>query len=65
MSADGERSIRYGSHEMNSKPTKHHYHEETWSLDPENNVMNVDNTVARVPLPRNRHEDKNQKSEQK
>jgi len=26
VSADGKRSIRYGSHEMNSKPTKHHYH---------------------------------------
>ena len=52
VSADGKRSIRYGSHEVNSKPTKHHYHEETWTLDPRNNVMNVDNTVVRVPLPR-------------
>lgn len=26
---------------------------ETWTLDPENNVMNVDNTVIRVPLPKN------------
>lgn len=52
VSADGKRSIRYGSHEMNSKPTKHHYHEETWTYDPVNNVMNVDNTVVRVPLPK-------------
>ncbi|MGO1298556.1 MAG: RHS repeat-associated core domain-containing protein, partial [Vibrio sp.] len=52
VSADGKRSIRYGSHEMNSKPTKHHYHEETWTYDPIQNVMNVDNTVVRVPLPK-------------
>ncbi|MCU0122215.1 RHS repeat protein [Pseudomonas sp. B2M1-30] len=50
VSADGKRSIRYGAHEMNSKPNKHHYHEETWTLDLINNVMNVDNTVIRVPL---------------
>ena len=50
VSADGKRSIRYGNHEMNSKPTKHHYHEETWTLDPANNVMNVDNLVVRVPI---------------
>jgi hypothetical protein len=28
FSADGKRSIRFGNHEMGSKPTKHHYHEE-------------------------------------
>jgi uncharacterized protein RhaS with RHS repeats len=50
VSADGKRSIRYGNHEMNSKPTKHHYHEETWTLGPANNVMNVDNLVVRVPI---------------
>ena len=50
VSADGKRSIRYGNHEMNSKPTKHHYHEETWTLDPANNVTNVDNLVVRVPI---------------
>lgn len=49
FSADGKRSIRFGSHEMNSKPTKFHYHEEIWTYDPINNVMNVDNTVVRVP----------------
>ena len=49
LSADGKRSIRFGSHEMNSKPSKFHYHEEIWTYDPINNVMNVDNTVVRVP----------------
>ncbi|WP_207389318.1 hypothetical protein, partial [Marinobacter halodurans] len=52
VSADGKRSIRYGNHEMAGKPTKHHYHEETWTQDNINNVMNVDNTVIRVPLPK-------------
>ncbi|MEZ2577536.1 RHS repeat-associated core domain-containing protein [Buttiauxella ferragutiae] len=50
--ADGTRSIRYGNHEMNSGPTKHHYHEETWTYDPVTNVMNVDNSVVRVPFPK-------------
>ena len=49
FSADGKRSIRFGSHEMNSKPSKFHYHEEIWTYDQVNNVMNVDNTVVRVP----------------
>ncbi len=52
VSADGKRSIRYGRHEMDSKPTKHHYHEEIWTLEPKSNVMNVDNTIIRVPLPK-------------
>ncbi|MFC7443073.1 polymorphic toxin-type HINT domain-containing protein, partial [Laceyella putida] len=52
VSKDGKRSIRYGNHEMNSKPTKHHYHEETWTYDEINDVMNVDNVVIRVPLPK-------------
>jgi hypothetical protein len=55
VSADGTRSIRYGSHEMGGKPTKHHYHEETWTYDSVNNVMNVDNTVVRVPLPKKKN----------
>ncbi|MDE1911461.1 MAG: RHS domain-containing protein, partial [Pseudomonas sp.] len=50
VSADGKRSIRYGVHEMYSKPTKHHYHEEIWTLELETKTMNVDNTVVRVPL---------------
>jgi hypothetical protein len=52
VSSDGKRSIRYGDHEMNSNPTKHHYHEETWTYDPVNDVMNVDNSVVRVPNPK-------------
>ncbi|NWC88518.1 RHS repeat protein [Pseudomonas reactans] len=50
VSGDAKRSIRYGSHEMNSKPSKHHYHEETWTLELKTNKINVDNTVIRVPL---------------
>jgi hypothetical protein len=34
---------------MNSKPSKFHYHEEIWTFDPINNVINVDKTVIRVP----------------
>jgi RHS repeat-associated protein len=48
VSADGTRSIRFGPHEMNSRPTNFHYHEETWTYDPANNVMNVDNTLVRI-----------------
>ena len=50
ISADGMRSIRYGNHEMGSKPTKHHYHEETWSYDAASDTMTVGNTIKRVPL---------------
>lgn len=50
VSADGTRSIRYGNHEMGSKPTKHHYHEEKWFYDPATDTMSVDNTIKRVPL---------------
>lgn len=50
VSGDAKRSIRYGPHEMNSKSSKHHYHEETWTLELKSNTMNVDNTVVRVPL---------------
>ncbi|MGF6489253.1 RHS repeat-associated core domain-containing protein [Pseudomonas frederiksbergensis] len=50
VSADGKRSIRYGAHEMGGKPSKHHYHEEKWILQLRENVMNVENTVVRVPL---------------
>ena len=49
FSADETRSIRFCSHEMNSKPSKFHYHEEIWTYDSINNVMNVDNTVVRMP----------------
>lgn len=50
VSADGQRSIRLGPHEMNSKPTKFHFHVETWtSISPANEWI-VDNTMVRVPL---------------
>jgi len=48
VSVDGTRSIRFGKHEMGSSPTKQHYHEETWTLDKKNNLMNVDNLVVRI-----------------
>lgn len=50
VSADGTRSIRMGDHEMNSKPTKFHYHEETWDWQAPNNEWTVSNTKIRVPL---------------
>ncbi|WP_256669333.1 RHS repeat-associated core domain-containing protein, partial [Pseudomonas sp. C2B4] len=50
VSSDGMRSIRYGAHEMGSNSSKHHYHEEKWILELKGNVMNVENTVVRVPL---------------
>jgi hypothetical protein len=50
VSADGTRSIRYGRHEMQSSPTNHHYHEETWYHDPAADTMTVANTQVRVPL---------------
>ncbi|HDY7863906.1 TPA: hypothetical protein RQK43_003679 [Vibrio vulnificus] len=42
-SADGKRSIRFGEHEMNSKPNKLHYHQETWHDD------KVENVLQRIP----------------
>lgn len=42
-SADGKRSIRFGEHEMNSKPNKLHYHQETWYDD------KVENVLQRIP----------------
>lgn len=52
VSADGRRSIRFGQQEMNSSPTKFHYHEETWSFDPGANAWQVDNLLVRVPFPK-------------
>ncbi|MDQ0271338.1 RHS repeat-associated protein [Cytobacillus purgationiresistens] len=52
FSADGKRSIRYGTHEMGSKPTKHHYHEEIWDYDPIKDTMTYSNTIIRVPIQR-------------
>lgn len=50
VSADGRRSIRMGPHEMNSKPTKFHYHEETWDFRAPDNTWTVANNMVRVPL---------------
>ncbi len=50
VSADGRRSIRMGDHEMNSKPTKFHYHAETWDWNSVTNTWTVGNTLQRVPL---------------
>lgn len=52
VSNDGLRSIRFGPQEMNSSPTKFHYHEETWSFDPVANAWNVENLLVRVPFPK-------------
>ncbi len=35
---------------MGGKPSKHHYHDEKWTLQLKEDVMNVENTVVRVPL---------------
>ncbi|MEU0838659.1 putative T7SS-secreted protein [Streptomyces sp. NPDC005962] len=50
VSADGQRSIRLGPHEMNSKPTKFHFHMETWNFVSPTNEWVVGNTMVRVPL---------------
>lgn len=52
VSSDGLRSIRFGPHEMNSPPTKFHFHEETWSFESGSNTWFVDNVLVRVPLPK-------------
>lgn len=49
-SADGKRSIRMGTHEMNSKPTKFHFHMETWDWNSVTNHWAIGNTSQRVPL---------------
>jgi RHS repeat-associated protein len=48
VSAHKQRSISYDSHETNGRPGRHHYHEETWSWDQVNNVMNVDYTTYNI-----------------
>ncbi|MEU0301652.1 putative T7SS-secreted protein [Streptomyces sp. NPDC006175] len=50
VSADGTRSIRLGDHEMNSKPTRFHFHKETWTFISPTNTWIIDNTMVRVPL---------------
>lgn len=49
FSADGTRSIRFSSHEMNSlSTTKAHFHYEEWIYGPENNVVIIYNQLQRV-----------------
>ncbi|WP_274562789.1 polymorphic toxin-type HINT domain-containing protein [Streptomyces spiramyceticus] len=50
VSSNGRRSIRMGDHEMNSKPTKFHFHMETWDWNSVTNAWTVGNTMQRVPL---------------
>ena len=52
VSEDGLRSIRFGDHEMSSRPTKFHYHEETWTPDESGESWHVDNRIVRVPFPK-------------
>lgn len=52
VSTDGLRSIRFGHHEMASKPNKLHFHEESWTFDPATGLWNVQNFVVRVPFPK-------------
>ncbi|WP_157640956.1 polymorphic toxin-type HINT domain-containing protein [Longispora albida] len=50
VSADGRRSIRVGPHEMGSKPTKFHYHEESWDWHSPSNTWYYSNRLVRVPM---------------
>ena len=49
FSADGQRSIRYGQHEMSSRPTRQHYHEETWGVFNDTGEPVVYNRLRRFP----------------
>ncbi len=49
FSADGTKSIRFGSHEMGSMGTpKGHFHYETWMYDAATDTMTVTNTLQRI-----------------
>ncbi|WP_414553474.1 hypothetical protein [Anabaena sp. CCY 0017] len=50
VSADGQRSIRYGNHERNSPAKQHHFHEETWTYDATNTTLTVTNVLRRSPV---------------
>jgi hypothetical protein len=50
ISADGQRSIRYGNHERNSAPNQHHFHQETWTHQVDSNSISVANVLRRVPV---------------
>lgn len=49
VSADGSKSIRYGTHEKDSSVDNHHYHEETWSQAPDKSI-NIENKLRRIPI---------------
>ena len=49
FSSDMTRSIRFGSHEMNSMgTTKFHFHQEEWIYDSSTDVMEYFNTLIRI-----------------
>lgn len=50
VSADGQRSIRYGNHERNSSAANHHFHQETWVHDAGANTVTVNNTMRRASV---------------
>jgi hypothetical protein len=50
VSANGQRSIRYGNHERNSNAANHHFHEETWVHDAGANTVTVNNTMRRASV---------------
>jgi hypothetical protein len=50
VSADGQRSIRYGNHERNSNAANHHFHQETWVYNAGTNTITVNNTMRRATV---------------
>ncbi len=50
VSADGQRSIRYGNHEQNSSANQHHFHEETWTYTALSTTLTVANVLRRAPV---------------
>jgi hypothetical protein len=50
VSADGQRSIRYGNHERNSSANQHHFHEETWTYNAATTTLTVTNVLRRTPV---------------
>lgn len=49
FSADGKRSIRFTSHEIDSAGTpKYHYHEESWVYDDATDTLTLNNTLQRI-----------------
>lgn len=50
VSADGQRSIRYGNHERGSNAANHHFHQETWVYNSGANTVTVNNTMRRASV---------------